>query len=339
MPDVEIARLADRLMRRLHGALNATADDFDRHRLGPGGGMLLLTVAEAEPARLQDVVRAMARDKAQLTRGVQGLERKGLLARRVCPDDGRATLLPLTEAGREAVDLMEHWRVGRVPVIAIDTARRDNADGRLIVCHRADLHRARVRAQDFRSAAFRGFHKECVVGFARRGAFWEVQRGEIVPVIFNVGAFGDGEAHIAENGGDFLEDLHDGMQGADLLWARRQGHVQLFSRELGLKRGGLERGFAGFNGVCDPVFQRIELWTHVLALFRAHLAECFHKAGDTAFFAEFGDTNGVESVQVTRVLDRRDGFRFDGLKFGHKKPRRSGRTNGAISDPAHRRFG
>ena len=40
----------------------------------------------------------------------------------------------------QALDLVEHWRVGRIPVIAIDAARRNDPDRWLLVHHGADLH-------------------------------------------------------------------------------------------------------------------------------------------------------------------------------------------------------
>ncbi|MEM8957988.1 MAG: MarR family transcriptional regulator [Pseudomonadota bacterium] len=102
-PDIEIARLIDRMTRRIHAALNARAAEFDRHRVGPAGGILLLTLADHEPARLQDLVRLMSRDKGQITRGVQALERKGLIARRDHAEDARVSLLELTDEGRTTV--------------------------------------------------------------------------------------------------------------------------------------------------------------------------------------------------------------------------------------------
>ncbi len=100
MPDIEIARAMDRLMRRIHAGLNATAADFDTHNLGPAGGILLLTLADLEPAPIKDVVHAMQRDKSQLTRSLHALERKGLVERHADPADGRAVLLTLTQEGR-----------------------------------------------------------------------------------------------------------------------------------------------------------------------------------------------------------------------------------------------
>ncbi|MEM9552281.1 MAG: MarR family transcriptional regulator [Pseudomonadota bacterium] len=107
MADIEIARLVDRMTRRIHAALNGKASEFDRHRVGPAGGILLLTLADHEPARMQDLVRLMARDKSQMTRGVQALERKGLIGRQACAGDARASLLTLTPEGRATVDALE----------------------------------------------------------------------------------------------------------------------------------------------------------------------------------------------------------------------------------------
>ncbi|MEL6979906.1 MAG: MarR family transcriptional regulator [Pseudomonadota bacterium] len=108
MPDIEIARLVDRFMRRINASLNAKASTFDHHRVGPHGGILLLTLAEIEPARLQDLALIMARDKGQMSRGVQALERKGLIERIADPADARASLLRLTSEGRETVITLEH---------------------------------------------------------------------------------------------------------------------------------------------------------------------------------------------------------------------------------------
>ncbi|MEM1081417.1 MAG: MarR family transcriptional regulator [Pseudomonadota bacterium] len=107
MADVEIARLIDRLMRRIHSKLNAASSTFDHHQLGPAGGMLLLSVAEHAPLQAQQLAELLARDKAQIARAVQSLERKGLVTREDNPDDGRAKLLRLTQEGQRTVDVLE----------------------------------------------------------------------------------------------------------------------------------------------------------------------------------------------------------------------------------------
>ncbi|WP_298818214.1 MarR family transcriptional regulator [uncultured Roseibium sp.] len=103
MPDIEIANLTDRFMRRIHLSLNARSADFDRHQLGPAGGVLLLTLAEMEPVRLHELVARMNRDKSQMTRAVKVLESKGLIDRVPDQRDARASVLSLTSLGQKAV--------------------------------------------------------------------------------------------------------------------------------------------------------------------------------------------------------------------------------------------
>lgn len=107
MPDTDIAHLTDRFMRRIHATLNANAATFDHHRIGPSGGILLLTLAEIAPARMNDLVREMARDKSQMTRAVNALEAKGLLEREDDPQDARACVLRLTPEGVATVQTLQ----------------------------------------------------------------------------------------------------------------------------------------------------------------------------------------------------------------------------------------
>ncbi|MEM1038440.1 MAG: MarR family transcriptional regulator [Pseudomonadota bacterium] len=103
MPDTDIAHLTDRFMRRIHASLSARAHIFDTHKVGPIGGMLLLTLAECEPAKVQDLVAQVARDKSQVTRLVKTLETKGLIVRKGDVQDARVWRLTLTDLGRDTV--------------------------------------------------------------------------------------------------------------------------------------------------------------------------------------------------------------------------------------------
>lgn len=103
MADLHLALLIDRFMRRIHVALRAKAADFDVERLGPGGAMVLLALADREETGMNELARAMARDKSQMTRIVQALEAKGVVARQASPKDARVSLVTLTARGRAAV--------------------------------------------------------------------------------------------------------------------------------------------------------------------------------------------------------------------------------------------
>ena len=107
MPDIRIAQLVDRFLRRIHAGLHAKAGDFDTDRVGPGGGLILMTLADIEPAPIHTLVRLMARDKSQMTRAIKALEDKGLLARAQSSHDARVCLLQLTPKGHSTVARMQ----------------------------------------------------------------------------------------------------------------------------------------------------------------------------------------------------------------------------------------
>ncbi|MEM6463252.1 MAG: MarR family transcriptional regulator [Pseudomonadota bacterium] len=104
LPDVEIGQFVDRFMRRIHADLGRKAHAFDPERVGPAGGLILMTLADIEPAPIHELVRLIARDKSQVTRALQSLGRKGLIDRSMSAADGRVCVLSLTEKGAETVE-------------------------------------------------------------------------------------------------------------------------------------------------------------------------------------------------------------------------------------------
>lgn len=105
--DTELALLMDRFMRRIHFGLQAKAHSFDTAKVGPGGGIVLLTLADMGCPGLQDLTTRVARDKSQMTRTIRGLEAKGLVQRHAAPHDARVTLISLTDAGQEVVAALQ----------------------------------------------------------------------------------------------------------------------------------------------------------------------------------------------------------------------------------------
>jgi len=108
MKDTELALLIDGFMRRIHFGLQAKAHEFDTAKVGPGGGIVLLTLAEMGCPGLNELTSRVARDKSQMTRTVRALEAKGLVMRKPSPHDARVTLVCLTEAGEDVVSSMQH---------------------------------------------------------------------------------------------------------------------------------------------------------------------------------------------------------------------------------------
>ena len=103
MQDTELALLIDRFMRRIHFGLQSKASGFDKENVGPGGGVVLLTIADMGRPGLHELTKRVARDKSQMTRTIRSLETKGLVARQVSPSDARVSLVSLTPAGETVV--------------------------------------------------------------------------------------------------------------------------------------------------------------------------------------------------------------------------------------------
>src|SRR3546814_10696238 len=109
-------------------------------------------------------------------------------------------------------DLMEHGRMRRVTVGSINPARRDDADRRLLPCHRADLHGRSMSAQQHAMSVALVREIECVVHRTRWMGLRDVERPEIVPVILNFRSRRHGETEVRDYFGEFVHHLTAWMQ-------------------------------------------------------------------------------------------------------------------------------
>lgn len=72
---------------------------------------LLMSLNRPRPARMREVASLLAMDRTTLTAALKTLERRGLLAVDVDPEDRRGRLLTLTDTGRETlVRAVPIWR-------------------------------------------------------------------------------------------------------------------------------------------------------------------------------------------------------------------------------------
>ena len=108
MQNSELALLIDRFMRRIHFGLQSKAPAFDTEKVGPGGGIVLLTLSDMGSPSLHDLTKQVARDKSQMTRTIRSLETKGLVKRKPSPDDARVTFVSLTQTGEQVVETLKH---------------------------------------------------------------------------------------------------------------------------------------------------------------------------------------------------------------------------------------
>ncbi|WP_280385458.1 MarR family winged helix-turn-helix transcriptional regulator [Nocardia wallacei] len=86
---------------------------------------IIFRLLEDGPMRSGTLAEAMYSDASTISRQVAGLVKRGLLERRADPDDGRASVLVVTDAGR---DLAEELRQRRIELLEHIVADWDQAD-------------------------------------------------------------------------------------------------------------------------------------------------------------------------------------------------------------------
>jgi DNA-binding MarR family transcriptional regulator len=93
-------RLQTQLDRELKAATGLTLIDYNV--------LLALTDAPGHRLRMGELAEALVFSASRLTYQVTSMERRGLVRREPCPDDGRGLTAVLTDAGAEAFG--EAWR-------------------------------------------------------------------------------------------------------------------------------------------------------------------------------------------------------------------------------------
>src|SRR5512139_1001774 len=102
------------LCLHIHRAARALARRFDEVLrpldLTNGQFSLLMSLNRPEPPTIGSVASLLAMDRTTLTANLKPLERRGLVAVAVDPDDRRGRLLSLTDAGRQVLhDAVPIW--------------------------------------------------------------------------------------------------------------------------------------------------------------------------------------------------------------------------------------
>ena len=132
----------------------------------------------------------------------------------------------------KTLNLVEHRCVCLVRITTIDTPRRDDAYGRTLVHHGANLHGRGVRTQQLSS-----WEIERIVHGPRRMAFRNIQRGEVVILILDLGPRAHAEARVPEDRFDAGHGERYGVSSANRIAATRQRHVDGILCQSFLQRG------------------------------------------------------------------------------------------------------
>jgi DNA-binding MarR family transcriptional regulator len=94
-------------LRELHGAISSAS----QHPVDASGAMVLSRLEDLGPVRLSTLAQVLSLDTSTVSRQVPVLERQGWVVRERDPEDQRAQLLDLTEAGREVLADVRRSRI------------------------------------------------------------------------------------------------------------------------------------------------------------------------------------------------------------------------------------
>jgi len=123
-------------------------------------------------------------------------------------DKGRQYAFKIPEGyifiNQKPFNLVKHGCVGQVGITSIDPPGCDDAQGRLARLHHSDLHRRGVSAQKQSVVEV-----ERIVHGPRRMAFGHVERGEIMPVVLDLGTRGDRKTEVGKNLRQLVHHLAD----------------------------------------------------------------------------------------------------------------------------------
>jgi DNA-binding MarR family transcriptional regulator len=126
-----------RRVQRIH--LSTTVGDVNLERSAYG---IMCKLADEGPQRLGALATSFGLDPSTITRQVQALEEIGLAHRRTDPSDRRASILDLTENGRNVLDQTRARRRDKLQEALADWSESDLTDfGRLLKEFNASLDR------------------------------------------------------------------------------------------------------------------------------------------------------------------------------------------------------
>jgi hypothetical protein len=163
---------------------------------------------------------------------------------------------------------------------------------------------------------------ERIVHRPRRMIRGDVERLEVVPVVFDLRAVGDCEPGIAEDLLDAPARARDRMQAAKRLATAGQRHIDGIARELRREFLGFERRAPRVERLRERVLRFVDLRAGGATRFRIHRAQRLEQRGDLALLAEQPHADLLEILDARGLGDfAADGVgeRLQVLTFGHER--------------------
>ena len=149
-------------------------------------------------------------------------------------------------------------------VWSIHAPHRNDLQRRIFFFHGADLHGAGLRAKQSTNAALLG-HVKIIRALARGVPLWNIQRGEIVPLVLHFGTLGHAKTHAPKNIDNVGDGAREHMTATNTRGQTRLGHVNVWPT------------FSAARGFCKRKL-RLQLLLHGVELLAQHWFFFFRRA-------------------------------------------------------------
>ena len=129
-PAGAVHRVSQSLAEVVRHARLPGADELEQAiglRVDAAGAVILARLRPDTDTRLGDLADRLGLAPSTVSRQLPPLEAAGLVARRPDPDDGRVSLLHLTDAGRDAAERISAHRATRIADLMRDWPQHDIA--------------------------------------------------------------------------------------------------------------------------------------------------------------------------------------------------------------------
>jgi hypothetical protein len=136
----------------------------------------------------------------------------------------------------------------------------------------------------------------------------DVERFEVVKVVFDLGAGGNFEAGLSEQLLDAQPHLGDRVQSATRFTATRQRDVDALLRELGCDMSLLELDALFLDERLDLFARAVKTRASFLALIGCELAQFLELFGQPATLAKGADADLFQPAHIGRARNRAESF-------------------------------
>lgn len=122
------AQLTARLHRQLQNESGLSLTDF---------AVLVQLTDQSEPhMRIGELAQALQWEKSRLSHHLARMQRRGLVIREECPNDGRGANIALTDQGREAIERAAPEHVGTVRELVFNQLTDNEVDALAAIAER-----------------------------------------------------------------------------------------------------------------------------------------------------------------------------------------------------------